>query len=85
MDDPHRLQSVDNHGQGPLEDLRRQLLASHEKIIETLGKVTNSDLKLECEHITLGMFTLRAFIQRFFVGHDKVHVQQVTELLKAKE
>lgn len=84
MDDPHRVQAIKNHGQDSAEDLRSQLVTGHNKMIETLDKVTDDDLKLECEHVSLGLFTLEAFIQRFFVGHDRAHVQQVTDLLNSQ-
>ena len=85
MDDPHRLQTVENHGQDSVEELRRQLVTGYNKVIESLTKVTEEDLELECEHVTQGSFKLGAFMQRFFVGHDRAHVQQVTDLLKGQE
>jgi len=83
-DDPHRVQAIENHGQDSAEDLRGQLITSHNKLIETLNEMTDDDLKLECEHITLGSFILGDFVQRIFVGHDRAHVQQVTDLLKGQ-
>jgi len=85
MDDIHRVQALKNHGHDSAEALRSQLITGHNKMIETLNKMTEDDLKLECEHITLGSLLLGAFIQRIFVGHDRAHVQQVTDLLRSQE
>ena len=81
MDDPHRLQTIADHGHASPADIRRKLTTSYEQIIKTLNGLSVADLTLNIEHVTLGPHTLAEFIQRFLVGHDRAHVQQVSHLL----
>jgi uncharacterized damage-inducible protein DinB len=81
LDDPHRLKNVEEHGHDPPDAIRRKLIASHESLLESLAQVTDDDLQIEVEHINFGPQTLGEFIQRFMVGHDRIHVEQATALL----
>ena len=81
VEDPHRLQTIANHGQDSPEEIRRRLIASYEMVTKALSQISADDLELECRHVYQGSFTLAEFLQRFIVGHDKMHVQQVSDLL----
>ena len=83
IEDPHRLQTIADHGRDSPQEIRRRLETSHETVIDALSGVGDDDLTLTCQYVNRGSLTLAEFIQRLLVGHDKTHVQQVKELLNA--
>jgi uncharacterized damage-inducible protein DinB len=80
-EDPRRLQNIEDHGHDTLAEVRQEMIASHEAVIQALSGMSHDDLQLKGEHIRLGPHTLAEFIQRFLVGHDRMHVEQATALL----
>ena len=84
LDNPQRLQNIDDHGQDSLETIRQRLIDSHQAMIETLNELAEADLEKTVEHIAYGPLTLEAFIQRFLIGHDRIHVEQSNDLLAGK-
>ena len=84
LDNPQRLQTIEDHGQDSLETIRQQLIDSHEAMLDMLNGLAETDLEKPVEHIAYGQLTLEAFIQRFLIGHDQVHVEQSHDLLAGK-
>jgi uncharacterized damage-inducible protein DinB len=80
-DHPGRLQAVREHGQDSIAAFRNRFVTGYELVVETLKGVTEEDLQIKLEHISAGPQTLGEFIQRFIVGHDRVHVEQAQRLL----
>lgn len=81
VEHPARLQNIENHGQDPIDDIRRRLITSHENLVKVLSQMSDEDLQIKGEHVVSGPQTLGAFIQRFLVEHDHIHVEQVKALL----
>ena len=84
LDDPHRLQTIASYGQASVEEIRRRLVRSHQIMAGTVRKVTATHLKLQPVHVSYGPLTMTEFLQRFVVGHDRAHVQQVKTLLEGE-
>ncbi|HEX9922145.1 MAG TPA: DinB family protein [Anaerolineae bacterium] len=81
VEDPHRLQNIEDHGRDTLADIHQAMIASHEVVMQALSGISDDDLQLKAEHVRLGPQTLAEVIQRFLVGHDRMHVEQATALL----
>ncbi len=81
-DNPHRQNAINEYGHAPLAELHERLVSSHQAVGQVLADITDDHLSLTCEYVNRGTFTLEQFIQRLIVGHDRAHVEQVTQLLK---
>ncbi len=75
-EDAGRLKYVATHGNDSLEDIRKQIVESHETMMNALSQLTDEDLKIKGDHVKFGEQTLQHFIGHFIVEHDQSHVRQ---------
>ena len=78
-----RLKNIEVHGRDSLDTIRQRMVESHAAMVELLHEINEGQLAIQVEHVAYGPQSLAAFLQRFFVGHDQIHVQQATELMSS--
>jgi uncharacterized damage-inducible protein DinB len=75
-EDAGRLNYVAAHGNDSLEEIRRQIVESHETLMRAMNELTDEDLQLTGDHVKFGKQTLAHFVGHFIVEHDQGHVRQ---------
>jgi hypothetical protein len=58
------------------EELRQNLVSSHEAVMKYLSGVDEATFATPCTHMRFGPITFGNFLQRTFVEHEQAHVQQ---------
>lgn len=76
-----RTQTIVKHGKDSSAEIQARLIESYNRVNATLDQMQDSALStIIGNHETWGEHSLGEFIGRYFVGHDKVHVQQAAQL-----
>ena len=81
LTDEQRLETIEKGNTHPLPALEAGIQRSFETVLEALGQVKPANLNFLCKHPAYGQFTLGQLIERFLVGHDRVHVNQIQDIL----
>lgn len=76
---PDRLAAVDEHSNPRLdiEDLIGAILLAQADLVEALGRLTVADLDSLTQNVKYGEEPLRAFLDRYVIGHKAGHLKQL--------
>ncbi|MDX1524295.1 MAG: DinB family protein [Anaerolineae bacterium] len=82
---PGRTQYIIDNARNTPEQIAAKLIESHDLMISTLTVMKDDELSLQGNHVASGEHTLAELVERYFVGHDQVHVAQARSLLSGGE